>query len=189
MQVLAQQREAGQVDGKWFLHTAGCLEDQVRLEEARAVIQAGLAANGRQGPMSRGLKLHLATSLNYHDRPNQVLELLKLSSRLADSDPRLCGERARALFALNKYGEALREIRQMLAAGCEIRWIYYIEGLCYERIDRPRKALRALENAEQRDWLEPEINEAKARCLQRMGRLSEAEYEAAKAGRKRRYLT
>jgi radical SAM superfamily enzyme YgiQ (UPF0313 family) len=27
MQVLAQQREAGQVDGKWFLHTAGCLED------------------------------------------------------------------------------------------------------------------------------------------------------------------
>ena len=189
LRVLAQQREAGQVDGRWFLHTAGCLEDQNRLEEAFAVVQAGLATKERQDLPHIGFKLHLATALNYNDRPDQVLELLKSNGRLAGSDLGLCGERARALFALNRYADALREIKQMLAMGHEIRWIYYIQGVCYQQLNRPAKALKALEKAEQRDWMEPEINEAKARCLQRMGRPGEAEYELAKAGRKRRYLT
>jgi tetratricopeptide (TPR) repeat protein len=188
MQVLTQQREAGQVDGKWFLHTAGCLEDQNRLEEALAVIQAGLATNGRQGPIHRGFKLHLATTLNYYDRPDQVLELLKSNGRLTNSDPGLSVERARALFALNRYADALREIKQILALGHDVRWIYYIQGVCYQQLNRPAKALKALEKAEQRDWMEPEINDAKARCLQRMGRPREAKNELAKAGRKRRYL-
>ncbi|RME77955.1 MAG: hypothetical protein D6784_03040, partial [Chloroflexi bacterium] len=48
--------------------------------------------------------------------------------------------------------------------------------------------LKAYQTAELRDWTEPEINEAKARCLEALGRSAEAEAERAKAARKRRYL-
>jgi len=82
----------------------------------------------------------------------------------------------------------LRELRAMLAAGYEIRWAYYIQGLCYEALNRPAKALKSLNKAEQRDWLEPDINQAKARCLSALNRPVEAQAEQAKAQRKQRYL-
>ncbi len=189
LQLLSQQRaQAGdRVDGQWFLHAAGCLESQNRLQEAFTISQAGLAANGKNPDTHHGLLLHQATILNYSNQSQAALQVLagvaqhKLTSALR-------GERLRALFALGRWPEALRETKAMLSAGYEIRYLYYIQGLCYERLNRPAKALKAFEKAEQRDWLEPDINQAKARCLLALNRPGEAEIEQAKARRKEKHL-
>jgi hypothetical protein len=187
LQYLSQQRAQadGQVDGRWFLHMAGCLESQSRLPEAFTIIQAGLAVNSHSGT-HQGLLLHRATILNYDNQSRQALQ--SLSDKQKTLSPAIRGERFRALFALERWAEALRESKTMLSAGHEIRYIYYIQGLCYEQLKRPAKALKAFEKAEQRDWLEPDINQAKARCLLALNRPREAEAEQAKVKRKQRYL-
>ncbi len=184
LQVLAQEKAAGRVDGRWFLHALGCLEDQDRLEEAFHLAQAGLNAPHLSPAERDGIKLHLAAALNGQGQARAVLQLLGKNGR----DPAILGEKARAWFALNEPAKALRQIKRMLSAGYEIRWIYYIQGLCYEQLNRPAKALKSFAKAEQRDWLEPEINEAKARCLEKLNRPDTAQTERALAGRKRAYL-
>ncbi|RME47406.1 MAG: hypothetical protein D6796_07710, partial [Caldilineae bacterium] len=184
----ARRQEGASGDGWWFVHMAGCLENEGRLEEAFAIAQAGLQANGRDGAAQEALRLHVGTLLNYGNRPQQALQILSGGGKKQRPSPALRGERMRALFAMNRSADALREAKAMLAAGHEIRWVYYIQGLCYENLGRPAKALKALAKAEQRDWLEPEINEARARCLLALNRPAEAAAEQAKAARKRRYL-
>ncbi len=189
LQTLAGQKRANGVDGRWFLHTSGCLEAAGRLEEAATVIQAGLAAEKRPSPERDGLLLHLATLLNQSGRHREALQLLgKGNGRRAPIPAAWRGERARAWFALDNPAKASREIEAMLKAGYELRWIYHILGLCYEQLNRPQKALAALDKAEARDWLEPEINETKARILEGNGRAAEAQSEREKAARKRRHL-
>ncbi len=189
LQLLSQQRTqaGGQVDGQWFLHMLGCLENQGRLQEAFTVAQAGLAANGRDPDTRRALLLHQATILNYGNQPRQALQVLS-GTEQKSLTPALHGERLRALFALERWADALRETKTMLSAGYEIRYLYYIQGLCYEQLNRPARALKSFEKAEQRNWLEPDINQAKARVLLTLNRPVEAEAEQAKAKRKRRYL-
>jgi len=116
------------------------------------------------------------------------LQLLQTVNEQLPAFPALRGERVRALVALNRHAEALKEIRAMLKSGHEIQWIYYIQGLCYEQLNRHIKALKSYAIAEKRQWLEPEINAAKVRCLQALHRQTEANAERAKAARKRRYL-
>lgn len=188
LQLLARQRAqaGGQVDDRWFLHMVGCLENQGKMEEAFTITQAGLAAGGHNHQTRQELLLHRVTALNYARQPHQVVQILSTGRQKESLLPALHGERARALFALNRPADALREIKAMLGAGHEIRWIYYIQGLCYEQLNRPAKALKAFEKAEQRDWFEPDINRAKARCLLALNRPAEAEAEQAKAGRKER---
>jgi len=190
LQTLSARREEGASgsDGWWFVHMVGCLENEGRLEEAFAIAQAGLAANGHDRSAQEALRLHVGTMLNYGNRPEQALRVLSGDRKKVPLSPALRGERMRALFALNRPAEALREAKAMLAAGYEIRWMYYIQGLCYENLGRPAKALKAFEKAEQRDWLEPDINEARARCLLALNRPAEAQAEQTKAVRKRRYL-
>jgi hypothetical protein len=189
LQVLSQQRTqaGGRIDGQWFLHMAGCLESQNRLPEAFTIAQAGLAANGNNPGTHQGLMLHQATILNYSNQPQQTLQALSNTGKKSPT-PALRGERLRALFALEHWADALREAKALLSAGYEMRYIYYIQGLCYENLNRPAKALKAFEKAEQRDWLEPDISQAKARCLLALNRPVAAEAEQAKARRKLRYL-
>jgi tetratricopeptide (TPR) repeat protein len=184
LQMLAQEKAAGRVDGRWFLHALGCLEDQDRLEEAFHLAQGGLNAPHLSPAERDGIKLHLAAALNGQGQARAVLQLLGKNGR----DPAILGEKARAWFALNEPAKALRQIKTMLSAGYEMRWIYYIQGLCYEQLNRPAKAIKSFAKAEQRDWLEPEINEAKARCLEKLNRPDTAQAEQALAGRKRAYL-
>ncbi len=156
LQTLGAQKRAGDVNGRWFLHTAGCLEAAGRLEEAATIIQAGLAANGRHSVERDGLALHAATLLNQSGQHQQALGMLgKGNGRRAPIPAAWRGERARAWFALNKPAKAAREIKSMLKAGHEMCWIYHIQALCYEQLNRPQEALAALEKAEARDWLEP----------------------------------
>ena len=184
LQTLSQQRANGEVNGRWFLHMLGCLEDQNRLDEAFVIAQAGLAAHGQEQTMRQTFQLHLAAALNARNRPGDVVKLVEGNGRTL---PALHGERARAWFALGKSAKALRDLRQMQTGGHEIRWMHYIQGLCYAQTNRCRDALAALEQAEERDWLEPEINEAKARCQQKLNQNEAAQAELAKAQRKRRY--
>lgn len=187
LQTLSQQQVQadGYVDGSWFVHMLGCLESQNRLQEAFAVAQAGLTAYGRNPRARQELLLHQAIILNYGNQPQQALQVSSNAGKKSPT-PALRGERLRALFALERWPEALRETKAMLSAGYEIRYIYYIQGLCYENLNRPAKALKAFEKAEQRDWPEPDINRAKARCLLALNRPAQAEAEQAKAGRKER---
>ena len=185
LQTLSQQRAAGEVNGRWFLHMLGCLEDQNRREEAFMIAQAGLAAHGQEQNVRQALQLHLAVALNAQNRPGDVVNLVGGNGRLL---PALHGERARAWFALGKPAKALRDLRQMQKAGHEIRWMHYIQGLCYAQANRCQDALAAFDQAEERDWLEPEINAAKADCLEKLNRSLEAEDELALWRRKRRHL-
>ncbi|RME79626.1 MAG: radical SAM protein, partial [Chloroflexi bacterium] len=169
LQWLTQENQAAgtAVDGRWFLHVAGCLEALERVEEAFAVVQAGLAADGRDPLTASALRLHQAAILNRSNHPHQALQILNSPPRTRTPHlPALHAERARAFYALGHLTEVGREIKAMLAAGYEIRWMYYIQGLCYEKLNRPARALKAYQTAELRDWTEPEINEAKARCLE-----------------------
>ncbi len=185
LQNLSQQRANGAVNGRWFLHMLGCLEDQTRLDEAFVIAQAGLAAQGQEPSIRQAFQLHLATALNARNRPGDVVKLVGKNGRTL---PALHGERARAWFALEKPVQALRDLRAMKQSGHEIRWMHYIQALCYAQTNRCHEALAALEQAEARDWLEPEINEAKAHCLQRLNQHEAAQVELAKAQRKRHYL-
>ena len=185
LQTLSQQRAAGEVNGRWFLHMLGCLEDQNRLDEAFIIAQAGLAAHDQEQNMRQMFQLHLAAALNARNRPGDVVKLVGENGRTL---PALHGERARAWFALEKPAQALRDLQAMNRSGHEIRWMHYIQGLCYAQTNRCREALAALEQAEACDWLEPEINEAKARCLQNLNQNEAAQAELAKVQRKRRFL-
>jgi hypothetical protein len=185
LQNLAQQRARGEVNGRWFLHMLGCLEDQNRREEAFIIAQAGLAAHGEEPGMRPMFQLHLAAALNTQNRPGDVVKLVGGNGRLL---PALHGERARAWFALGKPAQALLDLRQVQTAGHEIRWMHYIQGLCYAQTNRCRDALAAFDLAEEIDWPEPEINTAKADCLQKLNRNEDAEKERELAQRKRRYL-
>ncbi len=187
LKTLSRQRQAATgVDARWFLHMLGALESLGRLEEAFTIAQAGLAAHGKTPATRAAFLLHLATILNYGNQPEQVLRLLNSIKGQAAPLPALRGERARALFALNRHRDALAELRAMPANGYEIQWAYYIQGLCFETLGRYEKALKSFEIAEKRQWYEPEINDAKARCLAALHRNAEAEAEQAKAARKRR---
>lgn len=185
LQSLSQQRASGVVNGRWFLHMLGCLEDQNRLDEAFVIAQAGLAAHGQEPIMRQIFQLHLAAALNARNQPEDVVKLVGINGRTL---PAMHGEQARAWFATGKPAKALRNLRQMQKAGHEIRWMHYIQGLCYAQTNRYREALIALERAEERDWLEPEINMTKAECLQKLRREEEAKAEMALGHRKRRHL-
>ncbi|MEJ2748634.1 MAG: hypothetical protein P8183_12130, partial [Anaerolineae bacterium] len=185
MHNLSQQRANGEVNGRWFLHMLGCLEDKNRLEEAFVIAQAGLATHGQEQNMRKTFQLHLAAALNAQNRPGDVVKVVGENGRAL---PALHGERARAWFALGKPAQALRDLRAMKRSGHEIRWMHYIQGLCYAQTNRCSDALAAFDKAEERDWLEPEINEAKARCLQKLNQNEAAQAELAKVQRKRFYL-
>ncbi len=185
LQTLAQQRSSGRVNGRWFLHMLGCLEDQNRLKEALLIAQAGLAAHRQEADVAQALQLHLAAALNAQNRPQDVVTLVGENGRFL---PALHGERARAWFALGTPAKALRDLRQMQKAGHEIRWMHYIQGLCSAQTNCYGDALAALERAEERNWLEPEINEAKVNCLRKLNRAKEAKAELELICRKRRYL-
>lgn len=183
---LTRQRQAGMVDGRWFLHVASCLEEQGQLDQVWTVVQAGLATGGLLDRDKAALHLHAATMLNQSE---QLAQALQITSRAEVTGmPALRGERIRGLYALDRPADVICEAETMLLDGHEIRWIHYIRGLCHERIGQPGEALAALDAAEARDWLEPEINDARARCLQALGQSREARNERAKATRKRRYL-
>ncbi len=187
LQNLAQQQQQGKVNGRWYLHVLGCLEAQNRLEEAFTIAQAGMAAYNHQPKIVVGLRLHLATSLNVQNRPQDVLDLVGGNGRF-NQLPALYGEQARAWFALEQPQKTLRALKKMQAKGHEIRWMDYIQGLCQEQNRQPQKALKAFVRAEEKDWLEPEINEAQARCLLQLDRQEEAAAQKQKAQRKRLYL-
>lgn len=148
LQNLSQQRQAGAVNGRWYLHVVGCLEAQNRLEEAFTIAQAGLAAHGHQPEFADGLRLHLTTSLNVQKRPQDVLNLVGKTGRSAQL-PALYGEQARAWFALDNPKKSLRALQKMQTKGHEIRWMYYIQGLCHEQIRQPQKALAAFIRAKE----------------------------------------
>lgn len=187
LQTLAKMREQGEVDGRWFLHAAGCLETQERLEEAYAVLQGALAQNSHSSPEQEGLLLHTAALLNRAGRPQQTLALLDSGKR--KPIPAVWHtERARAWYTLNNPAKTLRDLKSMLKAGYETRWIHYIHGLCLAQTNRLRDAVAALDKAEMRDWLEPDINKTKADILEKMGQTAVAQAERDKAARKRRYL-
>ncbi len=184
-QNLSWQRADGEANGRWFLHMLGCLEDKSRLEEAIVIAQAGLAAHGQEADVAQALQLHLAAALNAQNRLQDVVKLVGRNGRTL---PALYGERARAWFALGKPASVLRDLKVVQKAGHEMRWMHYIQGLCYAQTNRHQDALAALEQAEARDWLEPEINEAKAHCLHRLNQNEAAQVELAKAQRKRHHL-
>lgn len=196
LHVLSQQRAAGQADGQWFLHIAGCLEEQGRLEEALTVVQAGLATAHDRSEIrdpfdwtqDKALQLHVATILNRAGQPQQVLQVLAQVEGGVERMPALRAERVRALYALDRPADVIREAEAMLEAGHEVRWMHYILGQCYAALNQPAKGLESLDRAEARDWLEPEINEAKARCLQVLNRGTEARRERAKVRRKQGHL-
>lgn len=187
LQTLARQREeTGEVNGRWFLHAAACLEAQERWQEAFTVLQGALAQDNH--PAERdGLLLHTAALLNRAGRSQQALALLQNGKKQA-IPPVWHTERVRAWYALGDAAKTLREIKAQLKAGYETRWIYYVQGLCLAQSSRLRDAVAALDKAEMRDWLEPDINDAKADLLARMGQTEAARAEREKAGRKRRYL-
>lgn len=181
-QALARRQASGQVDGRWFLHALGCLEDQGRLEETVTLAQAGLKTT-RDPHLQAALMLHLAAAQNMAGRPEAVVRLLGKNGTL--TEPALHAERARARFTLGRARPALRDLNAMFKGGHEIRWAYYIQGLCYEETGRPQQALAALARAEERDWLEPDVNEARARCWQQLAQPEQQQEEIARARRKR----
>lgn len=189
LQTLSAQREtANTVDERWYLHMLGVLESQGRLEEAFTIAQAGLATYGNTPSAHAVFILHLATILNYSEQPTSALQLLQTAGEQLSAFPALRGERVRALVTLNRHPDALKEVCAMLKSGYEMQWAYYIQGWCYETLHRYAKALKSYAIAEKRQWLEPEINAAKVRCLRALHRQTEADAERAKAARKRRYL-
>ena len=186
LNVLHKQRAAGQIGRDWFLHILGCLENQGRLKKALTVAQAALASVPDAVDAQPALRLHFAALLNQAARHRQALQTL--NGVAPESLPALRGERVRALFALEQYDQAGREIEAMLAAGFEMPWVYFILGQCYEATGEPGKALGAYRMAEQRDWYEPEVNEAQGRCLRALKRKTAARETQARALRKRRQL-
>ncbi len=189
LDTLSAQREgADAVDEQWYLHMLGVLESQGRLDEAFTIAQAGLAAYGSIPSVRAVFILHLATILNYREQPTSALQLIQTVNEQLPAFPALRGEQVRALIALNRHPDALKSIRAMLKSGHEMPWVHYIRGWCYETSHRYTKALKAYTIAEKQQWLEPEINDAKVRCLQALHRQAEANAERAKAARKRRYL-
>jgi hypothetical protein len=197
LQALSQQRSQGVSGARWVLHTLGVLESQGRLQEALKIASATLGGsipfddteNCGKGGGRDELRLHAAAILNQLEQPRQALHILspaKVDS--LKSLPVLRAERMRALVAQGEYVQAVDEILALLDAGFEPPWVYYILGLCYEQAGEPECSLKALAVAEQRNWLEPEINEAESRCLHLLRRKPVARKAKALARRKRRLL-
>jgi len=186
---LTQQLDASRNNGPWLMHILGCLESLGSLKDAMSLIKKVLAANVNYGDFQGELLLHQAAILNLTDRPFEALQVLKqFNDQELSVTPALLGEQVRSHFALDQLTEVVRKSEALLTAGYEIHWLYFILGLGYEKLEKPSKALEAFKIAEYRDWLEPEINDAKARALQALGRSSEVIAERAMAKRKRRYL-
>jgi hypothetical protein len=177
-----------QRDLQWTLHAAGCLEALGDLQGAVTILEGALGENHLSSVRRGSLILHLAAVLNRADHPELVLSLVRQAHLEKFDGPALRSQLVRAYAALGCHSEVIAHGQKILDAGYEIAGIYDILGTSYENLGHLAKALEAYRAAEMRDWSEPEINRAQARCLAALKNWREAGKMEAKAKRKESHL-
>ncbi len=174
----------GTVD--WYLHMISAMESEGRYEEAMIIAQSAL---GTLQPDQRAkLYLHIAAVLNYLGQHKAALNALAFIKSNDDIYAAALGENLRASFALGDAMNVRKTAEAMHKLGYEIPMSYAMLGFAHEEWGHYRKATQALELAEQRQYLAPEIDDALARCYDRQKEGELAGERREKAGRKRRYL-